>query len=77
MNARKSFVVVSIVFGIFVVGCGSDASKDDPAVKKAFMGGPMPKGFMEKNGPGAGQAAGQKAAQEAAAKAAAEHAGGK
>lgn len=76
MNAKHSFVVISLAVGIFVAGCGSDPSKEDPAVKKAFLGGPMPKGFMEKNGPGAGQAAGQKAAQEAAAKAAAAHAGG-
>ena len=73
MNARISFVVASIVFGVFAAGCNSDPAKEDATVKKAFMGGPMPKGFMDKMA--ASKSAGMKAGQEAAAKAAAANAG--
>jgi len=73
MNVKNSLVVVSIALGVVICGCSSDPSKEDPAVKKAFLGGPMPKGFKDQL---AGQqAAGQKAAQDAAAKAAAAHTG--
>ena len=76
MKAKFSFVFASILFGIVIAGCSGPAKSPEDE-KKAFSGGPMPKGFMQNmGGPGkSAQDAAAKAGQDAAAKAAAAHGG--
>ena len=65
MNLRLSLLVSSALVALAPAGCDSGPTVQTAAEKKAFLGGPMPKGFMEK------QQAGMAKARDAAAKAAA------
>jgi hypothetical protein len=64
MKNKLSMLALAGTFVIGLVGCSSDSAKPAAEEKKAFMGGPMPKGFDPMK---AGQDAGEKAAAEARA----------
>ena len=80
MNAKYCFLTFAIIVGFALSGCNSEPAKTEAETKKAFLGGPPPKGYMGNMGggnaaPGGAPQAAQEAAAKAAAKAQAENAG--
>lgn len=50
----RKLVPLALLLSIFLAGCGEEKTEMTKAEQENFRGGPMPAGFLDKNGPAQG-----------------------